>query len=268
MLRTVAALIVALPLLAGPARAQPAYPCQVFPSAKAEIASPVPGVLAELMVDRGAHVLKGQPIARLHAELEEAQVALAQARANGDAQLRAKRARLEQADRTLARNSDLLEKKFISANELDQMRTDREVARQEVSQASEALGVTRMELEQARVALSLRTIRSPIDGVVTERALSAGEQVRDKPIMVIQQVGVLHAEVALPASLIREVSLGTAVHISFPVAGIDPVTVVASVVDPVIDPSSDTFTVRFVIDNKAGLIPGGIKCRADIGTAP
>lgn len=245
-----------------------AYPCQIFPSAKAEVASPVAGVLAEVLVDRGAHVVKGQPLARLRAEMEEAQVALAQARAGADAQLRARRAKLSQADRVLGRNRDLLEKKFISENEVDQMRTERDVAQQDVSSAAEALGVARLELEQAKVALSMRTIRSPIDGVVTERALSAGEQVREKPIMVIQQVDSLHAEVALPASLVRMVKIGTKARISFPVAGVDAVSASIAVLDPVIDPSSDTFTVRFVIDNKAGLIPGGIKCHADIVGAP
>lgn len=246
----------------------PAYPCQVFPSAKAEVSSPVPGVLAEVMVDRGARVIKGQPIARLRSETEEAQVALAQARAGADAQLRSRRAKLAQADRILGRNRDLLDKKFISENELDQMRTERDVAAQDVTQAAEALGVARLELEQARVQLALRLIRSPLDGVVTERALQPGEQVREKPIMVIQQVGLLHAEVALPGSLIRGVRIGTKARISFPIAGVEPVSAAVSVVDPVIDPSSDMFTARFVIDNKAGLIPGGIKCHADLETMP
>ncbi len=258
-----------LGLIAGHASAQtPSYPCQVFPSAKAEIASPVPGVLGQVLVERGDHVTAGQPVAKLRSEMEEAQVALAQTKANADATVRAKRARLAQADRTLGRNRDLLEKKFISENELDQMRTERDVAQQDVTAATEALGVARMELEQAKVQLALRTIRSPIDGVVTERALSPGEQVRDKPIMIIQQVGTLHAEVALPANFIRRVKPGTTARISFPVPGVDPVPAIVSVVDPVIDPASDTFTLRFNIDNKAGLIPGGIKCRADIDGLP
>ncbi len=261
----VIAAVLAAVLVAGPTlAATPDFPCQVFPTAKAELSSPVPGVLAEVLVDRGSVVKKGQIVARLRAELEEAQVALAQARASGDAQVRAKRARLAQADRVLERNKDLLTKKFISENELDQMRTDRDVAAQDVQAAAEVQRVAQLELAQARAQLELRTIRSPIDGVVTERALSAGEQVRDKPILVVEQVSTLRAEVALPGAYIRSVSVGTAARISFPIAGINPVPATASVVDPVIDASSDTFTVRFEIDNKAGLIPGGIKCHADI----
>jgi RND family efflux transporter MFP subunit len=261
-------LFAALALLALPAAAQvtlpAAFPCQVFPSERSEIASPVIGVLAEVLVDRGTRVSRGQPVARLHAEVEETQVMLAQARAEADALLRSRRAKLGLADRTLGRNRDLVQQRVISAADLDQMRTDREVAALDVNAAAEALAIARHELEQARAALAIRTIRSPIDGVVTVRSLWPGEQVRDKPIMTIERIDRLHVELSLPETLYGRVRQGDRATLRFEVPGIAPVQAQVALVDPVVDAGSHTFGLRFVLDNSRLGLPAGIKCQADL----
>lgn len=265
-----AALALAL-LLPAAAWAQPmtalppvAFPCQVFPSERSELASPIIGVLAEVLVDLGARVTRGQVVARLHAEVEETQVTLAQARASADAALRGRRAKLGLADRTLARNRDLVAQRVISEADLDTMRTDREVASLEVNAAAEALAIARHELDQARTALAIRSIRSPIDGVVTVRTLWPGEQVRDRPIMTIERIDRLHVEVSLPEVLIGRVKPGDKATLRFEVPGLAPVEAVVALVDPGVDPGSHTFGVRFVVDNSRLLLPAGIKCQADL----
>ena len=266
MFRNLAVLLVVAALIAAPSvmaaeTDTPFYACQVLASAKVQIASPVQGVLSDVMVERGQKVTVRQPIARLHGEVEEAQVALAEAKASSDALLRSKKSRLAFEERRVDRNKELVRKEFVSEIDIDQMRTDRDIAEMDVVQTSDSIRVARMELAQARAQLDIRTIRSPIDGVVTEKRLSPGEQVRDQPIVVIQRVDPLHVEVALPTSLFTQVKAGSKATITFDSPGLSPLVAGASLVDPVIDAASNTFGVRFVIDNKSNAIPAGVKCR-------
>jgi RND family efflux transporter MFP subunit len=271
MCSRVACLLLGLLLPALPAAAQralppapsasPEWPCQITSSRKIELASPVIGVLAEVLVERGDRVRRGQIVAQLQSEVEAAQVLLAQARAAADAQLKLRRARQALADRTLTRNRPLAGERFVSEQEIDQLRTERDVAALEAASAAESLVVARAELEAARAQLAIRSIRSPIDGVVTDRTLSGGEQVRDKPILIIEHVDRLHAEVSLPAALRAEVHVGSRARISFAIPGLAPVAAEVALVDPVVDARSDMFGIRFILDNSAGRIPAGVKCR-------
>ncbi|MXP64605.1 efflux RND transporter periplasmic adaptor subunit [Roseomonas sp. M0104] len=250
------------------AAARPEFPCQVFSAQRVELASPVPGVLAELKVERGDRVTAGQVVAQLRTETEQAQLALAEVRAGADAQLRLRRARLSLADRTLRRNQGLQEARMISPQDLDQIRTDREVAALEVATAAENVAIAKAELEQARAALAIRTLRSPISGIITERDLQVGEQVRDKPVMVIENVDSLHVEVALPASLFGQVRKGARGRLSFPGTGLASLVAPITLIDSVVDPRSDMFGVRFDLDNRQLRIPAGLKCRAEMELAP
>ena len=267
-MRSITVLTLAVLAQAGAAAAQDAarteFPCQVFSAQRVELASPVIGVLATVLVDRGTRVAAGQPVAQLRAEVEQAQLNLAQARANADAQLRTRRSRLALAERTLARNRGLVNDRLISNQDLDQVQTDREIAAGEAATAAENLAIARAELEAARVALEIRTLRSPIDGIVTERSLHPGEQVRDRPVMVIENVDRLHVEVSLPASLIGRVRAGARGRLTFPGMGLDPLITPVSLIDSVVDPRSDMFGVRFVVDNRERGIPSGLKCRAEL----
>lgn len=256
--------------LAGPARAAvlPDAPCQVIASERSEVAPLVPGVLTEVLVDRGDHVNKGQVVARLYAEVERAQVASAAARASSDATLRSRRAKLGMTERTVARNKDLQAQKVISEQDYDQVRTERDVAAIEAVVASEALAQARADLDVARASLNAREIRSPIDGVVTDRAAQPGERAGEKPLMTIQRLDRLYAEVVLPATLRNRIKPGSAVQLLFDLPELAPRTVKVSLVDPVIDPRTDMFSLRLTLENVDLAVPVGIKCRIDLEAAP
>src|SRR3954467_10512215 len=71
------------------------FDCLIEPHLRLKLATPIAGVLKEVMVDRGAIVRKGQLIAQLESAGEEANVQLAAARAENDATIKGKRARVE-----------------------------------------------------------------------------------------------------------------------------------------------------------------------------
>lgn len=244
---------------------EPDFLCQVMPSHKIELASEVPGVLKQVLVKRGDKVAAGEPVAQLRDELERVEVELARARASDTAPLRAEQAKLAYATRKLDRNIGLARGNVVSANDLDQMRTERDVEAQDVDAALQEQKQARIELRKAEVALDMRTIRSPVNGIVTDRRAEPGELVRDQPIMVIQQVDPLYVDVALPVSLMGKVQAGTPATIEVDAPGVKPVQTTVTRADQVIDPTSNTFSVRIVLPNPKDAIPAGSKCRAQFG---
>jgi RND family efflux transporter MFP subunit len=246
----------------------PDAPCQVSASEHSELSALVPGVLAEVLVDRGDKVKKGQVLARLHSEVEQAQLSSAIARAGADALLRSRRAKLAMAERTLVRNKDLQTRNVISDQDYDQLRTDRDIAALDVTAAAEALSQAKAELEIARAALAVREIRSPIDGVVTDRGLNPGERAGEKPVLVVQRLDRLYAEAVLPATLRAGLHVGSQVTLLFDLPGLAPRSAAVALVDPVIDPKTDMFAVRMTLDNADLTLPAGLKCRIDLAAAP
>src|SRR5215813_5010617 len=73
--------------------ADSSFDCLIQPTMVLKLGTPVPGLLNEVLVDRGAYVKKGDVVARLESGVETASVALAKARAENEASIRAARAR-------------------------------------------------------------------------------------------------------------------------------------------------------------------------------
>jgi multidrug efflux pump subunit AcrA (membrane-fusion protein) len=78
--------------------------------------------------------------------------------------------------------------------------------------------------------------------------------------MTIAQIDPLNVELVLPLQRYGSIKPGAAalVHPAAPVGGVYEAKV--QVVDPVIDAASDTFGVRLLLPNPAGVIPAGIRC--------
>ena len=100
---------VALLLLAGlnTAHGLPTLDCVIKPYVTVELGSPVEGVIQEIAVERNDLVEKGQVLARLKSDVEQATVSLAKARAGLDGAVEARRAALEFGKRKQARTDEL-----------------------------------------------------------------------------------------------------------------------------------------------------------------
>jgi RND family efflux transporter MFP subunit len=214
-------------------RASGELECLVEPFMTVNVGSPVDGVLELVTVNRGDRVRKGQVVAKLVSGVEQAAVNLTEAR-------------VEFGRRRVARIDTLLEKQLISAQESDEL-------------------VTEVRLRQE--ALKLRTIVSPIDGVVVERRLVPGELIRSEKSVVLRlaQINPLNVEVIAPAKLFGSVRVGMPGQVSL--APFFPGTYQAKVVvvDKVIDAASGTMGVRLQLPNPDNKIPAGIRCSVVIG---
>lgn len=234
--------------------------CVIEPYHTVELSSPVQGVLDEVLVNRGDSVKKGQVLARLKSGVEQAGVNLAKARAESKTEIEVNSEKYKLSKRALKRVEGLYKKKLVSPNEYDEAATTVVVGELEVLLATENHHVAQLELRRAEEVLKLRSIVSPIDGVVVERYKSPGEHVEDQPLLRLAQVNPLNVEVIIPLYWLRTIKKGMTVQVypEKPVGGSYQAKVV--IVDSVVDSASGTFGVRLELPNKDHRIPAGLTC--------
>ncbi|WP_429641995.1 efflux RND transporter periplasmic adaptor subunit [Skermanella aerolata] len=240
--------------------------CQILPREEIMLASPITGIIVELSIQRGDTVKKGQVVARLKDDVEQARLRLAQTRAEAVAGIEARAAQVKYLQRRLERNAELVKQKIVSEDNLDQMRTELSVARQDLESAREQKLIAEREFALAKADLEMRLIRSPIDGVVAEKLLSVGEQVENKAIARLVHVDDLYADISVSADEYGTIREGDTAHVTLSLP--TPVVATAKIaqVDTVIEPKSETFQVRVAIRNKDRAIPPGVRCSAAFNT--
>src|SRR5690606_14818315 len=120
--------------------------------------------------------------------------------------------------------------------------------------------------------IRLKTIRSPINGVVIERMLHPGEfaeaGVGRKPLMKLAEVDVLYVEVILPVESYGKVQPGAAVEVVPEIPAGTRYKATVKVIDKVLDAASGTFGVRLEMINRERKVPAGIRCKAIFPNVP
>jgi cobalt-zinc-cadmium efflux system membrane fusion protein len=253
-------------LFATPAWSATAVPlgCLIEPERVADIGSPVVGVIDSVRVDRGDAVVAGQALAVLRADVERANVNVAEGRAKLEADVAAANANLQLARQKLTRSEQLHAVNFISKQALEQAAGEHDVAVQKLAQAKEQVQVYGRELGVAHAQLGLRTVRSPFGGVVVERYLNPGERVEDKPMLKVAMIDPLRVEVMLPVSQYGNITTGTTLTVRPEVPGAQPVSARVTRVDKVVDAASNTFRVRLTLPNPGHKLPAGLRCKVDL----
>jgi RND family efflux transporter MFP subunit len=238
------------------------FDCLIQPKMVLKLGTSVPGLLSEVLVDRGTIVKKGDVVARLESGVEQAAVLLAKARAENDATVRSNVAKLEFQRRKDERARQLRKNDTVSFAVADEAETSARVAEQELEEAKVNLALAGLELARANELLKQRTIRSPIDGIVVERTLGPGEYAFDQShLLTVSQIDPLLVEVYVPLSQFGKIRVGASAEVypEIPVGGQH--TALVTVVDQVFDAASGTIGVRLELPNPNYALPAGLKCR-------
>jgi RND family efflux transporter MFP subunit len=243
------------------------YDCMIEARQTVEIRSSVEAVIETVKVRRGDVVNKGQVVATLESGPERASLALAQGRAKNLGEIKVSEARVEITRKKLQRAEELSKQNFISINARDEAEADFRLATEELLRAREAQQLAELEAKRAIEVLALRTIRSPVTGVVVEVMRKPGEfgaiSFKD-PIMKLAEIDPLHVEAILPAAMYGKVKRGQRAVVT-PEATIGGrYETKVAIVDPVIDAASGTLGVRLELPNRKGLIPAGVRCRLEL----
>ena len=237
--------------------------CVIKPSAEISIGTPVEGLIQTVPVDRGDWVTKGQVIVTLESSLEEATVALAKAKAEAEAVLKSSQLKVGFSSRKLERALDLIKTNSIAQHDVDEAQTEKALADMSYQEASENKRLAKLELNRAMAALSLRTIRSPIAGVVVDRLLSPGELARQTPVMKLAQVDPLRVEVYAPLSLLGKLKTGMWADVRPEGKGQPVYQAKITVVNRVVDSASGTVGVRLEMSNSNNAIAAGLACTVE-----
>ena len=238
------------------------FDCLIQPTQVLKLGTPIPGLLSEVLVDRGTILKKGDVIARLESTVETAGIALAQARAENQSSIQAARARLEFQSRKADRMTRLRKTDNVPVSTADEAETAARVAESELREAEVNLDLAKLDLARANEVLRQRTIRSPIEGVVVERKLGPGEYAFDQAHLVtVSQIDPLRVEVYVPLSQFGRIRVGMTAEVEpeDPVGG--KYTATVTVVDHVFDPASGTIGVRLELANPGNALPAGLKCQ-------
>lgn len=240
------------------------YECMIEPKQHIEIRSPVEAMIESVKVTRGEYVKRGQVLATLVSGPERAALAAAESRAQMVGDIRVSEARLDIAEKKYKRAEELFKRNFVSANARDEAEAEFRLSSEEVRRARENQRLAELDAKRAAEVLELRTIRSPLNGVVVEVMLRPGEfgatTIKD-PIMRLAEIDPLHVEVVLPVAEYGKVKRGQRAVVvpEAPIGGSYDTRV--KIVDRILDAASGTFGVRMELPNARHAIPAGVRCK-------
>jgi multidrug efflux pump subunit AcrA (membrane-fusion protein) len=116
----------------------------------------------------------------------------------------------------------------------------------------------------AQAELSYTEIRSPIDGVVTDRPLFAGETAAaGTPVITVMDTSALLAKLHIGQMQAQQLTVGAEATLSVPGVA-DAVPAKVSLISPALDPGSTTVEVWLRVENRKGLLKAGTPVHASI----
>jgi RND family efflux transporter MFP subunit len=242
------------------------FDCLIEPRQTLEIRPSTEGLIARVNVQRGDFVRAGQVLVELDATLERATTDAARYRSEMLGAVKSRESKIEFLGQKATRRERLAKENFISVQDRDESATEHRLAEAELLDARENRTLAALEYKRTEEQLRLRTIRSPIDGIVIDRLVNPGELAdnRDvrKPLLKLAEINVLHVEVLLPAAAYKSVKLGQAIVVIPDQPAGSRLTATVKVIDKVFDAASGTFGVRLELANPGARVPAGVKCKA------
>jgi HlyD family secretion protein len=273
------------------------------PLAQAAIAPKISAPVKKFLVQRGAHVKEGQLLAVLEnsdlsAAALDSQGSFTAAKANYETATEAtipedfSKAQLDlnEAKANLDLNRSIVDARTQLFSQGAIPGRDLDTAKAALVQAQSAYDIAMQHLEAvkkvsnkasiasaqgqlesakgrylgAQAQLSYTEIRSPINGVVTDRPLFAGETAAaGAPVITVMDTSALIAKVHIAQSAAQQLTIGGEARLK--IAGIDdPVPAKISLISPALDTGSTTIEVWLRVENPKNELRAGMPAQAAI----
>ena len=225
------------------------------------VAAPEAGIVQEVPVQEGAVVKQGQPLVRLDIDVHKAQLAMAEAGKEARGRVDAAQAEVDVRSQRLEALQKLRESGHARQEEVERARADLAIAHGQLTAAQEQQRLKHLEYDKIQVQISRRTVRAPLDGVVTEIFKQPGEFTapNDPNLLTVVQLDPLAATFDVSAADAERFSVGGQARVELFESN---TTVDATVeyVSPVLDAESGTIAVKVRIANAQGELQGGQAC--------
>jgi HlyD family secretion protein len=151
---------------------------EIGPADQVSVRPEINGKIAELPVDIGDNVKKGQLLCRLDdTDLQTEKETQVSQIAGARLQIEAASLQVERTEREFKRNESLLQSKLVAQEIFDNARTDAQVAKNSVALAKNALERAEKALKQVEDKLAKTRIEAPFDCTVLTRPVSLGQTV-------------------------------------------------------------------------------------------
>jgi len=238
-----------VPLITTQRAMQPDYleaPGTVCAAQSTQLASQMMGRITAVNAHEGEAVRRGQVLitidaAQSHAAYQSASAGLqaskqAVAAADADYAL---------ADATMKRYQSLYDKKSVSPQEYDEVKTKLEAAkaRRDVAQAGTAQAEA--AVAESSTTVGFATIRAPFDGLITAKLVDPGAMASPGvPLVVMEDPSRFRLEANVDESQIAVVKLGGSVPVVIDSLGAQEIAGKVVQIVPAADPASRTFTVK------------------------
>ncbi|BFM07117.1 efflux RND transporter periplasmic adaptor subunit [Halioxenophilus aromaticivorans] len=171
----------------------------------------VPGRVQAVLVDIGQPVTQAQAIARL--DPKEYELLVEQSRSSlSEAQIT-----LQDANRNVARQQSLYDRKLVAVATLDDAETLQQQAESRVDQLQ-------AQLDRAQKQLDDTVLLAPYQGVISERDLEEGQQVSiGQKVFQLEGSGGMEVLFYVPEQLINQIVVGSSHQVVVPAATAQPI---------------------------------------------
>jgi membrane fusion protein (multidrug efflux system) len=199
------------------------------------------GRITALLFSEGQRVERGRPLVRIDDALLRAQLQ----RADADRDL---------ANQQLARIRTLREQNAATPADLERV---------EAAARSANAAVSLLQLQIAR-----SVVRAPFSGIVGQRFVSVGDYVTTaSPLLTLQSVNPQRAVIEVPERHAGSLRQGQVVEFNVAAEPGRPFAARVDFIDPIVQPSNRTITVKGLAPNPNGILKPGMFIEARLATA-
>ena len=223
-----------------------------------DVAASEIGLVQDVRVELGQAVKKGETLGSLDDDVLKATLEIAQLKASSTAAVDAATAELELKQQRLNALNEINRTGGGSRDEFARAKADAELARARLKSAEETLAADRLEVKKIEVQLQRRTIRSPIDGIVSDIHRDPGEFVSltEPKLFTVVRLDRLRAKFYIPAEQSARFGKGQRVKLAGS-ADDKPLTGELEFVSPVTHAESGLVRVDVILDNRDGRLRSG-----------
>ena len=212
----------------------------------AQLASQIMGTITAVSVQEGDRVRRGQVLltidsAQPHAAYQSASAGLQAS----DQAIAAADADYALADATMKRYQMLYDKKSVSPQEYDEVKTRLAAAQARRDAAHAGRAQAEAAVSEANTTVEFTRIRAPFDGVITSKLVDAGAMASPGvPLLMIDDPSRFRLEVQVDEGQIGAARLGAQVPVRIDAPGNQPILGKVVQIVPAADPASRSFTVK------------------------
>lgn len=227
------------------------------------------GIVDDLAIEEGDRVEAGQKLAELNQDVLKASLEIARAGRDATSSLKSAQAELTLRTERLAVFRELHESGNASIEEVRRADLEHKIASARVMTAQENLEIKRLEFERIHRQLDRRTVRSPIEGFVTEVYHEIGEFVspNDPVIATVVQLNPLRVTFSVPQKFSSSLKKGADINLR--IEGDKKLaTAEIELVSRVVNAESQTVRIRVRLPNPDLAYRSGLKAFLDVTGMP